>query len=178
MQKTHKINARKRHAKNMENDAKMEPKLTLKSFEKLKICEKRHAENRCWILMCLKIKKIAESIDIGVTLGRFLGGLGGLGGGWIQAKDFRLTSFLISHAMHPRQGCGGWKSMPKWTPKVTPKSTFVRPRVWFLRFWDGFWGVWFLMNFRPAKSLPKFCNLASEGWQQARRGVSESAVGA
>ena len=43
----HKINARKRHAKSMENDAKMEAKWRPKSHENLKICEKMHAKNRC-----------------------------------------------------------------------------------------------------------------------------------
>ena len=44
-QSQHRINARKRHAKSMENNAKMEPKLSLKSFENLKICEKKHAKH-------------------------------------------------------------------------------------------------------------------------------------
>ena len=42
-----KIDAGKRHAKSMENDAKMEAKWRPKSLENLKICEKMHAKNRC-----------------------------------------------------------------------------------------------------------------------------------
>ena len=42
-----KIDAGKRHAKSMENDAKMQAKWKPRSLEKLKIYEKRHGENRC-----------------------------------------------------------------------------------------------------------------------------------
>ena len=47
IQKTYKIDARKSYAKSMENDAKMEAKWRPRSLENLKICEKRHGENRC-----------------------------------------------------------------------------------------------------------------------------------
>ena len=47
IQKTYKIDARKSYAKSMENDAKMEAKWMPRSLENLKICEKRHGENRC-----------------------------------------------------------------------------------------------------------------------------------
>ena len=36
-----------------------------------------------------------------------------------------------------------WKSMPKWTPKVIPKSTFGRSGVRLLRFLAVFWGLRF-----------------------------------
>ena len=41
IQEHRKINARKRHAKSMENDAKMESKRRPKSLENLKICERQ-----------------------------------------------------------------------------------------------------------------------------------------
>ena len=41
MQNRYKIDARKCHAKSMENYAKMEPKWRPKSLEKLNICEKK-----------------------------------------------------------------------------------------------------------------------------------------
>ena len=47
LQKTYKIDARKSYAKNMNKYAKMETKWRPKSLENLKICEKRHGENRC-----------------------------------------------------------------------------------------------------------------------------------
>ena len=47
IQKTYKIDARKSYAKNMENDTEMEAKWRPRSLENLKICEKRHGENRC-----------------------------------------------------------------------------------------------------------------------------------
>ena len=47
IQKTYKIDARKNNAKSMEHDAKMEAKWRPRWLENLKICEKRHAENRC-----------------------------------------------------------------------------------------------------------------------------------
>ena len=47
IQKTYKIDARKSYAKSMENYAKMEAKWRPRSLENLKICEKRHGENRC-----------------------------------------------------------------------------------------------------------------------------------
>ena len=47
IQKTYKIDVRKSYAKSMENDAKMEAKWRPISLENLKICEKRHGENRC-----------------------------------------------------------------------------------------------------------------------------------
>ena len=47
IQKTYKIDARKSYAKSMENDAKMEAKWRPISLENLKICEKKHDENRC-----------------------------------------------------------------------------------------------------------------------------------
>ena len=42
-----KIDAGKRHAKSMENDAKMESKWEPKSMQNQKKAEKRHAENQC-----------------------------------------------------------------------------------------------------------------------------------
>ena len=78
-------------------------------------------------------------------------------------KDFYLD--LTRGA--PQAGCDGWKSMPKWTPKVIPKSTFGRSGVRLLRFWACFWGVRFLMNFRLAKSLPKISDFGAEGRQNA-----------
>ena len=47
IQKAYKIDARKSDAKSMENYAKMEAKWKPRSLENLKICEKRHGENRC-----------------------------------------------------------------------------------------------------------------------------------
>ena len=47
IQKTYKIDARKSYAKSMENYAKMEAKWEPISLENMKICEKRHGENRC-----------------------------------------------------------------------------------------------------------------------------------
>ena len=47
IQKVSKIDVRKSYAKSMENYTKMEAKWRPKSFENLKICEKRHGENRC-----------------------------------------------------------------------------------------------------------------------------------
>ena len=46
IQKTYKIDARKSYAKSMENYAKMEAKWKPRAFETLKICPKRHGENR------------------------------------------------------------------------------------------------------------------------------------
>ena len=40
-----------------------------------------------------------------------------------------------------------WKSMPKWTPKVIPKSTFGRSGVRLLRFLAVFWGMRFFYDF-------------------------------
>ena len=74
----------------MENDAKMEAEWRPISLENLKICEKTawpksmlnfDVEKRQTLIL-----KITESIDPGVTLSRFLSGLGGLGGSRIQAK--------------------------------------------------------------------------------------------
>ena len=47
IQKKYKIDARKNYAKMMEKDAKMEAKWRPRSLENLKICKKRHGENRC-----------------------------------------------------------------------------------------------------------------------------------
>ena len=47
IQKTYKIDVRKSYAKSMENYAKMEAKWRPRSLENLKICKKRHGENRC-----------------------------------------------------------------------------------------------------------------------------------
>ena len=47
IQRTYKIDARKSCAKNMDNYAKTEAKWRPRSLENLKICEKRHGENRC-----------------------------------------------------------------------------------------------------------------------------------
>ena len=48
-----------------------------------------------------------------------------------------------------------WKSMPKWTPKVIPKSTFGRSGVRLLRFLAVFWGMRFLISFGMCKKSTK-----------------------
>ena len=55
-----------------------------------------------------------------------------------------LTHILIKSRI-------SWKSMPKWTPKVIPKSTFGRSGVRLFRFLAEFWGMRFLIHFRSAK---------------------------
>ena len=48
-----------------------------------------------------------------------------------------------------------WTSMPKWTPKVIPKSTFGRSGVGLLRFWVVFWGMQFFKSFGMCKKSTK-----------------------
>ena len=48
-----------------------------------------------------------------------------------------------------------WKSMPKWTPKVIPKSTFGRSGVRLLRFLAVFWGMRFFMIFEVCQNRLK-----------------------
>ena len=68
-----KIDARQRHAKSMDNYAKMEAKWRPKSLENLKICEKRHAENRCWILMLKKVRILSLTSDFWLIFGAVWG---------------------------------------------------------------------------------------------------------
>ena len=48
-----------------------------------------------------------------------------------------------------------WKSMPKWTPKIIPKSTFGRSGVRLFRFLAVFWGMRFLISFGMCKKSTK-----------------------
>ena len=48
-----------------------------------------------------------------------------------------------------------WKSMPKLTPKVIPKSTFGRSGVRLLRFLAVFWGMRFFIIFEVCKKSTK-----------------------
>ena len=60
-----------------------------------------------------------------------------------------------------------WKSMPKWTPKVIPKSTFGRSGVRLLRFLAVFWGMRFLMSFGMCKKSIKNDKSSTIGRQKA-----------
>ena len=81
-----------------------------------------------------------------------------------QTIDFTwvLHGYLRIHVFFRKS----WKSLKidaKTGPKMTPKSTFWRSGIRFLRFGRDFWGVRFLMNFRSAKGRQKSEILASEG---------------
>ena len=74
---------------------------------------------------------------------RIFGAVRGVRGAVEFNIRFQKDFFSAFTRRAPQAGCGGWTSMPKWTPKVMPKSTFGRSGVRLLRFWDVFWGVWF-----------------------------------
>ena len=163
MTNRYKIDARKRYAKNTENDAKMDPKWKPKSLDKLKRWEKRHqkwepkkhmifgkvraeiffppdlpkwiqinkityrrttkrrqptADNLQKIIQRLSADRlcarggrtaVAKANTPRAHSGpvRILERFGGKGVGWIQAKVQAWFQTVSSHALHPRQGCGG-----------------------------------------------------------------------
>ena len=128
-----KIDAGKRHATSMENDAKMEAKWRPKSLENLKICEQMHAKIQCWILMLIFGLWWRFWID-------FWSGLGGLGGSWIQAK----TSGWLQLGFHTPCTPGGVRRM-----KIDAKiwcwkkgKSFLRLAIfdWILERFGGFGG--------------------------------------
>ena len=70
-----------------------------------------------------------------------------------------------------------WKSMPKWTPKVIPKSTFGRSGVRLLRFLAVFWGMRFLISFGMCKKSTKNEKSSALGRKRQKSGQLLGRVG-
>ena len=91
--------------------------------------------------------------------------------GGLEAPGHRFYccfTVLFEDSLFFEKAENSWKSMPKWTLKVTPKSTFGYSGVRFFRFWDAFWGVGFLKVFWSAKSRPKVWKFAAWGGHGAK----------
>ena len=118
----HKIDARKRHAKSVEHDAKTDLKWMPKSLDNFKNYEKRHTKNRRWNLMLKKGAVSFPTWHFGLNFWRF-------GGGGLAEfrQDSRLDFYSGLTRPAPQAGCGGSEINDKSIKKS--RSEKGRPKI-------------------------------------------------